>query len=95
MLASYPGKPCSETVGRLGSVVSRCLPATAMPRTRPSRISGSAGGREVLPIGAWFATTAVTACAGPKATGVAGTPASVRNSSSAPRCGVVPVPECA
>ena len=50
--AAKPGKPCSATVGTSGSVGSRSAPATAMGRTRPSRISGKAGGRLVLPIGA-------------------------------------------
>ena len=43
--ASNPGSPDSDTVGNSGAVGTRCALVTAMPRSLPSRASGSPTGR--------------------------------------------------
>src|SRR5882672_8685050 len=57
-------KPCSFTVGTSGSAAERCALVTAMGRSFPALICGTAGGMEVLEICVCPATAAVTACAG-------------------------------
>jgi hypothetical protein len=69
------------------------LDITTIGRTLPLLAKGTAGGIEVDAIGTWPLTTALVAAAGWKGTWVMSTLASARNSSSAPRCVVVPLPD--
>ena len=64
-----------------------------MGRTLPLFTKGTAGGIEVLATGTCPLTTALVAAAGWNGTWVMSTLASERNSHSAPRCVVVPLPE--
>lgn len=94
MLASKPGWPSSATVGTSGRAGLRRSDITAIGRTLPLLANGTAGGGiEVLAIGTWPLTTACVAAAGWNGTCVMSTLASARNSHSAPRCVVVPLPD--
>src|SRR5882672_9185109 len=57
-------KPCSFTVGTSGRAAERCALVTAIGRSFPALICGTAGGIEVLEICVCPETAAVTACAG-------------------------------